>query len=121
MFAIADYRRDPLLDGNDMKPRDRNARVIIKPYDHATPLGIQTRVIGAGHRVSASTARNDRERLNRAGFQMLTNISNHTRQRCYNRRLSAIGNFRRTISSPMAALQPLSNWKTLCPAALPLN
>ena len=97
MFAIPSYRRHPLFDGNDMQASDRHARVIIKPYNHATPLGIQSGVIGTGHRISAATARNDGECLKRAGLQMLTNIANHTQQDCYKCLTSATRNFWRTV------------------------
>ena len=97
LFAISYDGRHPLFDGGNMQAGDRNARVVIKPYNHSTPLGIQSGVISTGHRISPPTARNDGECLEWARLQMLTNISDHTLRCCSNPKLSATRNFWRTI------------------------
>lgn len=67
----------PLLDSSNMKPRNRDAAVVIKPNDHPTTLRVRPTMICCRDWVTATTGGDNCEWLKWDRFQVLANISNH--------------------------------------------
>jgi len=65
LFAVSATRRHSFLDGCHVESSNRDASIIIEPYDNTGASGVKTSVIGAGNGISSAAASNDRERFKR--------------------------------------------------------
>src|SRR5216110_3317100 len=106
-FAIA--LGQPLLKCNNLKSSNGDAGVVIEPHNNAGPSRIDTSVIGTRHGVAFTATRNNRERLERSCFKMLSNITDHALEYSSAMLTSAIDNSSSRVSPLHDALMRRAN------------